>query len=347
MTRLAIVADDLTGALDAAAPFAARGLSTVVALGPDGLVAALSSGAEVIGVSTDSREIAPHRARQAVADCVSRLPMDLPIFKKVDSRLKGNIAEELDALRFERALVIPAIPAFGRFVRDGRLLGFGVSEPIDIAGRLGRHAGAATIPNATNQAEIERAASGLEHDLLVGARALAEAVAAIMAPVNTPVPVWTISAPAICVIGSTDPITLAQIQRLRSNGAILAYLAAPNGELPEDRPASAPLTLLQAVPGGTKKADPAQVAEHLGAALLRLRPQPGTTLFISGGATAQTVLRKLDIPVLELLGEALPGLPIARAGGFTIITKSGGFGNADTLVDLFGHLGGLERERHG
>jgi uncharacterized protein YgbK (DUF1537 family) len=56
------------------------------------------------------------------------------------------------------------------------------------------------------------------------------------------------------------------------------------------------------------------------------------------------VLRSLYIDVLELLGEAQPGLPIARAGGFTIITKSGGFGAADALVDLLGHLGGLERE---
>ncbi|SEQ48356.1 Uncharacterized conserved protein YgbK, DUF1537 family [Devosia sp. YR412] len=347
MTRLAVVADDLTGALDAAAPFAARGLSTVVALGVDGLEAALASGAAVIGVSTDSREIAPELAQQAVAECVSRLPAGLEIFKKVDSRLKGNIAEELDALRFERALVVPAIPAFGRVVRDGRVEGFGVAEPIDIASRLGRHAQAAIIPDATSQIEIEHAVAGLEHDLLIGARALAEAVAADMAPSAVLVPGWSMEAPAICVIGSIDPITLAQIERLRAQSPELSYIAAPDGQLPEQLPASAPLTLLQAVPGVTEKADPVQVAERLGEALLRLQPQAGTTLFISGGATAQTVLRKLGIAVLELLGEALPGLPIARAGGFTIITKSGGFGDAETLVDLFGHFGGLQRERHG
>ena len=67
MTRLAVLADDLTGALDAAAPFAARGITTVVALGLDGLDAALASGADVVGVSTDSREIVPDAARAAVA----------------------------------------------------------------------------------------------------------------------------------------------------------------------------------------------------------------------------------------------------------------------------------------
>jgi len=38
--------------------------------------------------------------------------------------------------------------------------------------------------------------------------------------------------------------------------------------------------------------------------------------------------------VLFLDGESLPGLPLARGGGFTIITKSGGFGDSDTLLRL-------------
>ena len=346
MTRLAVVADDLTGALDASAPFAARGITTVVALGVDGLDAALASGADVVGVSTDSREIAPELARQAVADCVARLPVGLRIFKKVDSRLKGNIAAELDAMVFERALVIPAIPAFGRWVRNGKLGGFGVAEPIDIAGRLARHAAAMVAPDVNSQAEIAAALASVAHDLPIGARGLAEALAAQMAPVAADVPAWSVDAPAICIIGSTDPITLQQIERLRAHCPELAYVAAPDGRLPDHLPARAPLTLVQAV-RGQDDADPAEVAARLGEGLVRLQPQPGTTLFISGGATAQTVLRSLDIAVLELRGEALPGLPIARAGGFTIITKSGGFGTADALVDLLGHLVGAKRESCG
>ena len=346
MTRLAVVADDLTGALDASAPFAARGIATVVALGIDGLGAALASGADVVGVSTDSREIAPERARQAVADCVARLPVGLQIFKKVDSRLKGNIAAELDAIVFERALVIPAIPAFGRWVRDGKLGGFGVAEPIDIAERLAHHAGAMIAPDASSQADIENAVANLAHDLPIGARGLAEALAARMAPVAGHAQEWSIAAPAICIIGSTDPITLEQMARLRAHCPELTYIAAPDGRLPDDLPGRAPLTLVQAL-RGQGNADPAEVAARLGEGLVRLQPRRGTTLVISGGATAQVVLRSLDIDVLELLGEAQPGLPIARAGGFTIITKSGGFGAADALVDLLGHLGGPERESGG
>ena len=96
--------------------------------------------------------------------------------------------------------------------------------------------------------------------------------------------------------------------------------------------------VVQATPG-TGTASNADVAKKLGAVLLGLQPAAETTLVISGGATAQLVLRALGIEVLELLGEALPGLPLARAGGFTIITKSGGFGGPDALVELLAQAG--------
>ena len=342
MTRLAIVADDLTGALDASAPFAARGISTVVALGLDDLGPAFASGADVVGVSTDSREIPPDAARRVVADCIARLPPGLSVFKKIDSRLKGNIAAELDAIPFRRALVIPAIPAFGRRMRNGRLDGFGVTQPIDIAARLGRHAASAGIPDIDEQCDIEHALAEVVHDLPVGARGLAEALAKRMAPIVASPAAVPITSPALCVIGSTDPITTRQIERLRATMEV-TYIAAPDGEAPATTLGA--LTVLQATRG--TGADPVVVARRLGDALARLRPPAGTCLVLSGGATAQMVLRALGIGLLELGGEALPGLPIARAGGFTIVTKSGGFGQPDALLRLLGHLGEQEREKQG
>lgn len=333
MIQLAVIADDLTGALDASAPFAERGLSTAVAINSNGLGEALASGAEVVGVSTDSRDLSPDAARQAVADCLARLPVGTRIFKKIDSRLKGNIVSELDALRFDRALVVPAIPAFGRWVRKGQLGGFGVAEPIDIAARLGHHARVAEMPDSAVQADIDAALASSTHDLLVGARALAEALALRMAPVVPAATARPSVTRAICVIGSTDPITMAQLTRLRAARPDLSYVAAPNGVVPAGL-LPAPLTILQAVPGDGL-VDAAIVAERLGRALSAMQPEPGTVLVISGGATAQRVLQSMGIGVLELLGEAQPGLPIARAAGFTIITKSGGFGDPETLARLF------------
>lgn len=332
MPELAIIADDLTGALDAAAPFAMRGLATVVALGPAGLPEAVGSGAQVVGVSTDSREIGAAEAREAVRDVLAALPSGTRLFKKVDSRLKGNIAAELDALRPGRSLVIPAIPAFGRWMRGGRLGGFGVARPIDVAARLGPHAAAAVIPDVESQSDIE-AALAMPHDLPVGARSLAEALARSMAPHGRG-PDTTLRAASACVVvGSTDPITLAQLARLRAASSDLTDIPAPNGTGPDGLPAPSRVTILQATPG-TVPAEGRAVAAALAQTLSRLSPPRGSLLVLSGGATAQVILEQMGVRVLQVVGEALPGLPLARFNGVSLITKSGGFGDEEILRRL-------------
>jgi uncharacterized protein YgbK (DUF1537 family) len=250
MPELAIIADDLTGALDAAAPFAMRGISTAVALRSGALAEAMATGARVIGVSTDSREMPADEARTRTAAAVAALPPGTRLFKKVDSRLKGNIAAELDAIPHERSLVVPAIPAFGRWVRDARVGGFGVSAPIEVAGRLGVHAAKASIPDIVVQADIA-AALAVAHDLPVGARGLAEAMADVMTP-DQGIPDTSLGNDrAYVVIGSIDPITLQQLARLRGAMPDVAYVAAPNGVGPAVLPARSRLTVIQATPGTT------------------------------------------------------------------------------------------------
>lgn len=332
MLERAIIADDLTGALDAAAPFAMRGISTAVALNPAALPQAIATGARVVGVSTDSRETSAEGATAAVRAALAALPTGTALFKKVDSRLKGNIEAELDAIPHGQSLVVPAIPAFGRWMKNGRIGGFGVSEPIEVAKRLGRHAATAIVPDVADQADIERALQK-GFDLPIGARGLAEAMAKGMAPDAGEVDILWPEGRAYCVIGSTDPITLAQLDRLRAGGADIAYVPAPNGQ-GTSAVGPARLTIIQAMPGSSP-ADGKTVATALGKTLASLSPPPGSLLVLSGGATAQVILEQLGIAVLELLGEALPGLPIARAGGLTVVTKSGGFGDPDTLSTLF------------
>ena len=336
MTRLAVVADDLTGALDAAAPFAAYGLTTMVALRPEALPLCLDQGPEILGVSTDSREIDAEEARNAVAKSV-RLLSGVPILKKIDSRLKGNIETELDAIAFRRALVIPAIPEFDRWVKDGRLGGFGVDEQVDVPSRLGRHAAKADIPDASTMGDIETAVERGGFDLPVGARGLAEALARRMASGSFPAAPPIAASGITFVVGSRDPITKEQLAALRQAVPHMTYVAAPDGVAPEHLPAPSAINLIEAV-DAAEYADPAEVAGGLAETLLRFPPREGEAIFISGGSTAQIVLERLGIDRLELVGEALPGLPIARARGFTIITKSGGFGDRQTLVRLLDRL---------
>ncbi|WP_435169890.1 four-carbon acid sugar kinase family protein [Falsirhodobacter sp. 1013] len=317
---LAIIADDLTGALDAAAPFAGRGLRVEVALSPDAVPEAVDTGAQVISVSTRSREVGAEAARAAVKTALAGLPAGARLFKKVDSRLKGNIAAELSAFPDGPALAAPAIPDLGRVVQDGRVAGFGVADPIAVASRLGRPA---AIPDTATEEEMRAALAHAGDALLIGARGLARALAVQLTGQKDE------DAPALAgprgmlIVGSRDPITLAQLAALEG----VRPVQAPNGMIPETP--TADITLIQATQGDDR-VDGTVVAANL-AHGLRALPTPDT-LFLTGGATAEAVLSAQGIRTLRLLGEALPGLPVAQAAGMTIVAKSGGFGAEDTLA---------------
>lgn len=333
---LAIVADDLTGALDTAAPFASRGLHVEVALSVEAIGQAVRENPAILSVNLASREIGAARARDAAVAAFAVLPPGTRLFKKVDSRLKGHIAAELDALPFRSALAAPAIPAFGRVVRDGHVQGFGVETPISIAEKLGVHGARARIPDTSTQQEMAAAldlAMRDGMDLLIGARGLAEALAERMAGGAAPQSAEIPPGPVLFVVGSRDPITLAQIAALRA-AVGLKYLPAPNGRLAETAPdAGNPVTLVQAVPGETAATGEA-VSLALAESVYPALTNGASTLLLSGGATAEAVLSKMGIMRFRLMGECLPGLGLAYAEGHCIIAKSGGFGAPETLREI-------------
>lgn len=125
--RVAVVADDLTGAGDTAVQFVRAGWRTELQL------SAAESTSDVVAVTTDSRALAPERAATVAAEAVRGLRdagVDL-IYKKVDSTLRGPIRAEIDGVLSVSppgtvAVVCPAFPANGRVVRDGVLLVDGV-----------------------------------------------------------------------------------------------------------------------------------------------------------------------------------------------------------------------------
>jgi uncharacterized protein YgbK (DUF1537 family) len=332
---LVILADDLTGTLDAAAPFAGRGLRTEIVLSRSALGDALALAPDVLSINVRSREVAVEDAVAATEAILSALPSDAVLFKKVDSRLKGHIAAELDVTPFRSALVAPAIPDFGRIVENGHVTGFGVESPIPVAARLGRHAERATVPDTASRAHLAAAletALSAGADLLVGARGLAEALALVMTNGRAAVPVPVPPGTGLFVIGSRDPITLSQVERLRATHAV-RDLAAPNGLLQGAVGPHHALTLVQAVPGeGVVASD--VVARHLADSVYPACILPEATLVLSGGATAEAVLDAMGIHRFTLLGECMPGLGVAFAGGHCIVAKSGGFGGPGTLAEI-------------
>jgi uncharacterized protein YgbK (DUF1537 family) len=136
--------------------------------------------------------------------------------------------------------------------------------------------------------------------------------------------------PICFVVGSTDPITLAQVERLMAETPDAIRVVAPSGEVPRDIPTAA-VTLIQATEG-TAMAGKA-VARALAEGVLPYL-RAARSMLLTGGATAEAVLDALGLDVLAVSGEAQPGLPHCEAEGRAIVTKSGGFGAPDAFVRL-------------
>lgn len=124
--RLTILADDLTGAADTGAPFAAAGFRTSVVL------AGQTPGetADVLIVNTNSRGLPADTAAQTTYQAIHHWVTSEPhpttgwVYKKIDSALRGHPRAEIEAamaaLGVRKVLVAPALPHQGRTTIHGR-----------------------------------------------------------------------------------------------------------------------------------------------------------------------------------------------------------------------------------
>lgn len=122
--KVAIIADDLTGANDTGVQFAKRGLRTSVLMQKE---ARVSSVLDVLIIDTDSRSLSTTKAYESVhaaADILKSDSFDI-IYKKVDSTMRGNIGSELDAIYdvFQPDILVlaPGYPENNRCVKNGKL----------------------------------------------------------------------------------------------------------------------------------------------------------------------------------------------------------------------------------
>ncbi|MCW4627862.1 MULTISPECIES: four-carbon acid sugar kinase family protein [Marinomonas] len=324
--KILIIADDLTGALDAAAAFCSSSTKVVVAISVGALESCLGGDAHVVAVSTQSREVSPAEAYRRVKAVIEGCPNRM-IFKKIDSRLKGNVVVELDALPNAPLLVAPALPSFGRYVESGYVMGFGVDAPLSIKEALAHHAQRSIIPDCDSDAALDIAVQNLPDDgILVGARGLAFALARHLG--IEAAETLSLKGSIGIVIGSTDPITLTQLQALPDD--LVNIIAAPSGVVGEGQPDHR-VTLLQATPG--KKRTREEVGRNL-AHSFRPLAEKCENIVLSGGATAEAVLSELGVTKLLLEGELLSGIPVSQANGWRIVTKSGGFGDSSSLLNI-------------
>jgi D-threonate/D-erythronate kinase len=362
--RIAIVADDLTGALDAAAPFADAGLGATV------LLRAGRAGDEpVLSIDTDTREAGPAAAALAVEQAFARLDLDgvLP-FKKIDSTLRGNIGPELGAALGATgrriAIVAPAAPKQGRSLRDGWLFvdgqRIGRQSLVDMLRQqfpgVPVRALAASAPfdpciyvaDAQGEDHLAAiAAFGLAHPqevLLVGSSGLSSAVVRLLTPGMGAARTTRPDARRLYfLVGSHHARSAEQVQALLEAGEVQAYVLSPTAGDTLTKGADAPRVALVHVEGlgAPPRLDPVWIAQRLGDAaigLLRAAGDEPVVLFLTGGATARSILERLGVDRIQILGSLFPGVVHGRvvvAGQpVDVITKSGGFGERDLLVRL-------------
>jgi uncharacterized protein YgbK (DUF1537 family) len=347
---ITIIADDLTGACDAAVPFAAGGEVVRVGLG-DRLPMARGS---VLAMSTNTRDVPAREAEERIRTLAELLGQDAELFKKVDSVFRGNTVAEICAAvqhwNFDLAVIAPAYPALGRRVRDGVLwIEDGASErtvPLEqLLAKSGRgprriavgsraeiadamrgavaEGAKAVLCDALVQSDLEQAAQvarSLQVRLLwIGSGGLAHALAGKM------------SSPAhiaerrrgrvVYFVGSQHAVTSDQVECLknmatteRMNGLVVNVTM---GETTVDE-------IQQAVAG--------LAAEQIGC------------LFMTGGDTGLFVGRALGVESIRLEREFAAGVPLGtveggRLDGVAVVLKSGGFGEANLMCRLLEEFG--------
>ncbi len=122
---IGIIADDLTGADDTALQFHLKGCNTQILL--DYLTTPLGkANTQTWAVSTETRNLPPEDAVKIVEEAAKSFTENLNaeyIYKKIDSTLRGNIAQEslkvLEVIGADAAIVVPAFPAEGRTTVGG------------------------------------------------------------------------------------------------------------------------------------------------------------------------------------------------------------------------------------
>jgi uncharacterized protein YgbK (DUF1537 family) len=122
--RWLILADDLTGAADAAVAFARRGYDTAVTWGTSSFPSC-----DVQALDLDSRNSSAADAAARHGEALRRRLTPGPVFKKIDSTLRGQPAAEIAAICAQLresggaswGLLAPANPAMRRTTREARV----------------------------------------------------------------------------------------------------------------------------------------------------------------------------------------------------------------------------------
>ena len=366
--KLRILADDLTGALDAAAPLA--GLAKLDKV-PVHLDSPSVSDDRVQALAIATRDVDSDALPGLLAQAVPWLADADISFKKIDSLLRGNTLAEVahiaQAGHFERVIFAPAFPAQNRITRADRhrvpvaaagrvVAGGSLSSMFELLGLAARplhwiYPGAVPsekvlIPDIVTDGDLRMlvalADSGVaKRWLWCGSAGMAHAWARHLgAREPAAAPKADAALPQLCLSASIHPVLRSQLMALCEQGACEVMTGDAPGlqraalALQSHASVALDLTSPQALA-------PAQAAEALAAtihAVVNQLPRPAQAVVI-GGDTLLALCRAAGVRRLDALPEGRSGWGRCRLvggpwDGLVCRTRSGAFGARDDLCSV-------------
>ena len=361
---LRLLADDLTGALDAAAEFVGV-VGPVHAFWQGARPTALPSNA---AIDTGTREMDEASARVITAAASAALGGASIAFKKIDSLIRGQTLPELAASyaagSWRHAVLAPAFPFQGRVTRGGQQFIASGGGWTPVGPHLVEALRALGVPaslGAVLEPGVAVFDAETDHDLDA-------VVASVMAAVEAGAPVlWCgtgglaralaggyphpapppLPGPVLGLFGSDQAVTAAQLAACGAHWTALPHggPASSDQVARQLRACGVALASLDLPPGLSRAEAAARIGRELGALTRRL-PPPGT-LVVAGGETLRALCIALGAESLVVQGRAVPGVPVSRIhggawDGVTVVSKSGAFGHPTLLRELL-RLPDLER----
>ena len=291
-------------------------------------------------VDTASRHLTPEAAFEKVLN-VHQRTADYRCHK-MDAGLRGNWPHEIHALveLGYRVAVVPSFPDAGRQCRNGVVYIQGVpvlespfgsdpltapcsSRPLEVLEEAGCIFDEVVVWDADNNAELNRATyRSLEEDrVLVGpAGALGSYAAHVLGePQRATIP---IAKPVLILCGSLNATSRQQLEQLTCTQL---EFGEPIGSLEEVSVLATPM------PSGSIDDAMAVAMAKKVADLVHAQPLNAGTLIVIGGDTVAAIVGD---ETLHAIGTVDSGIPVSRYRGSVLITKGGGIGVLDSLVNL-------------
>lgn len=404
---IAIIADDLTGANDTGVQYKKNGFSTIVKVScGEKIEREYFEKYDVLSINSDTRPLSGKDAYKKVFNIAKQIQNAQYIYKKIDSIMRGNPAQELlavmDSTGAEIALVAPSFPENGRKIENGILVmpdgkktdvtaifsnetgrntfniilteirkGFKyVSELIDKKINEGFQIFVLDAVDDNDLMIIKKASENIQHKkVLCGSAGFAKQLSLRNNDLENNL-VAQNKGIIFIAIGSRSKETSEQIKKIVSVYNI--DVVKVNSKLVYEGKCQAVIRdcekeILQHIQNGEKlivlvvdslfdgytiklrnseseNSRALEIVKVLGSIASYIYDKTKIDSIISaGGDTSLQICSAFGAIGIELTDEILPGVPAGsivggKAQGVTLVTKSGGFGDENTLINVIKYL---------